>query len=396
MSHDALSNNILPKLKNFYDSVESHDNNSASDHILYPNHHLSYLSNPDKKSNKGWAFTNRLFKDYEVSFLIALVEASPFLDSKSAFRFVERLRSLYSPTGRILREEYDKGSTLDNSSAIDHIPMGVQLEKGSSTRGKRNIEDFTTTLQKLDEAITYGCTVSFNYQHYVPRLKGNPSAVLVNHKGKLGHLEGLTPYCLNLMSGHYYLLTDRKDSDGDKNAFSIYRVDLITNVELCNQASQEGSMKPRKLVKEFDENGNEVDPIQEFFKGAFEGFGGKREAIELHCTKYAFHYIAERFSEFPDFKVQLLESTQNASGHAPAHPKTDQASLTTNQDTLKNGIDRKYRKDPLVYKVTFQAQPRGIEIWAMRFLRDIKLVKPATSMSYIQELLKDNLYSDLE
>lgn len=339
-SPDALRKTILPRMEACLASMSEREQDAPTDFALHPPCRLVRLPSKTGKTER-YALTDRLFENFEIDFLVDLVNSAPFLAFGRSCSLANRIRSLQSRHAR--------------KSPVVHVePMKGKVP---------TFRDLHDRLETLYEAIEDRRTISFDYQHYIAKPAGSIESLTVTlekREGAEGRCENLSPYRLQFMDGQYYLLTNKGDRR-KRDAFRVFRVDLMENIEITN-----GRYWRMRADYQNDRNADPAAEAERYFRGAVQGFGGKTASIELLCSKRALHYVIERFYDFPRFAIRPITVTAGAASG----------------------------RSTLPYKVTFEAYPRGVELWVMRFLNDIKLVKPEASVERIVENMASSFYID--
>ena len=134
------------------------------------------------------------------------------------------------------------------------------------------------TIETLDEAITHGRQVSFNYNTYAvdkklhPKLneEGNPKKYVIN------------PYQIAATNGRYYLICNYDKCSNVSN----YRLDRITNITLLDTP-----IKPSGMVKGL-ENGFD---LPKHMAEHIYMFTGESATVTFHAKKYLVSEIIDWF-----------------------------------------------------------------------------------------------------
>ena len=160
------------------------------------------------------------------------------------------------------------------------------------------------------------------------------------------------------MNGHYFVLCSKPGARRRRDEFSTYRVDLMENLEVDD---------PQTSKEHYRTLRDEKSPDR-YMRGAIEGFCGKLETVKIRCNAHAFHYVAERYSDFPNFRVVRK--------------------LTGDPDDPSSQQSRK----KAWYEVEFDCATRGFEQWSMKFLEDIEILSPERSRQRVIAQLQRNAY----
>lgn len=307
---------------------------------------------PDKKGNihPGKALTwlsVRKFQDFEVDFLADSISSIPFVaegDLSDLYSRIQSLQSCHNRKDRILhrKDAANKGAA--------YVSDGMrQSEEAASP--KPGFDLFALNLELLKEAIDNKRTVSFDYLQYSIE-EDSKHGDMFQPKLKQGERNAgsrqndRSPYRLQYMNDHYFLLTSGSKKTEKEDAFHIFRVDLIDNLKVA-----EDGTKFIDLVND--------DAAEDYFRGAVDGFGGSSETIKLRCDGFAYRYVVERFSDFAGFKV-----------------------------TKPKNYPEKW------VCVQFEAFPKGVELWVQKFLKHIEFIEPEESRKNIIKKLKNNAYGE--
>ena len=284
----------------------------------------------DKGPNRHYWVEERLFEKAESDYLADTVDSMTFLGAGSSEKLIDKINSLQSCHQRTSKRLYP-------AESYSRVKPGYYTLHG--------------LIEQLEEAIESHRSISFDYMRYGTEPKRMGQGEFDEDEAKLdvqerqdgSRFEKRSPYRIQFMDGRYYLLINSNAKTVNKDRFKVFRVDLIKNLVI----EDKDAFIP--LVNE--------DAPADYFRGAINGYGGRRHNIKMRCSGKAIHYVIERFLEFESFRIY------------------------------------KRANDPDGwYEVQFKAHPAGIEYWVLRFIADIELLEPEKTRNRIKERIRSNAY----
>lgn len=189
--------------------------------------------------------------------------------------------------------------------------------------------DVIQTVGILDDAISQGRQVTFNYSYYGSDLRlhpqtdqnGAPKEYLIN------------PYQMAAYNGRYYLICNYDKYDDISN----YRIDRITNIKLLD--------KPVKPVRSIKEANNGFD-LSKYMEESLYMFSGDKKRISFRANRKIIPDILDWFGN----ETVILE----------------------------------YSESEVTAMV--KANPRSMKFWAMQYLPFVRIIRPE---SLAEEIIDD-------
>lgn len=283
-----------------------------------------------------------VFQDFEINYLSDVVSSAIFLRETKSNDLINRLQCFQSEYKREDRKLY-RGNFEETV--------------------KPTLQTVFFNLELLNDAITKKETVKFTYHKYVAKPQKSPGQNYKSYPCKAGfgdqpagvptEYKHLSPYRLQYMDSHYFVLTNNPLKEGSSTErciptageFLSFRLDLIG----LDSLKLEGSDLYVPLVNQ--------DAPKEYYRGAVNGFGGTSKLMVMRCDKFALHYIIGRYLDYKDFSISQIVG----------EPK-------------------------LEYEVKFMAYPRGIAYWASGFADHIEVLEPKEARDIVIGKLKRNVY----
>ncbi len=211
-----------------------------------------------KSKTTDYFVAGRLFELPELKLLVDAVQCSKFVTHKKSNELIKKIESL----------------------ASKHQAMSLHRQVYVLDRVKTINESIYYNVDSLHVAIAQNKQVTFKYFDYdimkekVYRKNGDKYAV--------------SPYGLSWDDENYYLVAFSQKY----NNFTHYRVDRMSNIELCET--------PRDALPQ-----NEHFNIAEYSKKVFNMFGGKEETVKLKCDNSLVNAMIDRFGK--DIMIAKLD-----------------------------------------------------------------------------------------
>ncbi|MBQ8740674.1 MAG: WYL domain-containing protein [Clostridia bacterium] len=185
------------------------------------------------------------------------------------------------------------------------------------------------TIEILDEAISKGKQVSFNYNHFETDKKMHPA---MNDDGSVKEYI-INPYQIAATNGRYYLICNYDKYDNVSN----YRLDRVTNIKLLDT-----SVKPQNKVKGLENGFNLPKHMAEHLYM----FSGDSIPVTFTAKKYLLNDLLDWFGK----DITFTDETE----------------------------------DDITVRVTVNEQ--AMRRWAMQYALHIKILSPA---SLAEQMKKD-------
>ena len=203
----------------------------------------------------------RDFTDGELRLLIDSLLFSKHIPYSQCKELIEKLEGLSN--------QYFKARVKHIRTMPDNAPQNRQL---------------FLNIETIDEAITSGKQVSFNYNEYGTDKKMHP------RKDKNGNVREyiINPYQIAATNGRYYLICNYDKYDNVAN----YRLDRITNIKLLDTP-----VKPIKQVKGLENGFNLPKHMAEHIYM----FGGESTPVTFVAKKYIINDIIDWFGKDVEF-----------------------------------------------------------------------------------------------
>ena len=191
------------------------------------------------------------------------------------------------------------------------------------------------TIEILDEAISKGKQVSFNYNHFETDKKMHPA---MNDDGSVKEYI-INPYQIAATNGRYYLICNYDKYDNVSN----YRLDRVTNIKLLDT-----SVKPQNKVKGLENGFNLPKHMAEHLYM----FSGDSIPVTFTAKKYLLNDLLDWFGK----DITFTDETE----------------------------------DDITVRVTVNEQ--AMRRWAMQYALHIKILSPAS----LAEQMKKDLTAELK
>ena len=203
---------------------------------------------------RGFFIASRTFQVPEVRLLIDAVESAGFITPKKSEELINKLKALLS-----------EGQAKDITSQVY-----------SDDVNKCDNEQIYIIIDQLDEAITSGRQVCFNYR--------TRNIDKENKKSYTSKTFVVSPYAMLWKNDHYYLVCNKSSHDNLMNL----RLDRIRKIEILNEPVRDISE-----VSEYFDIFNAAD----YSSKMFNMFSGKVESVTLLCELDLREQIVDRFGK---------------------------------------------------------------------------------------------------
>lgn len=204
------------------------------------------------RDKDGYFLASRDFELAELKLLVDSVQASRFITEKKSAVLISKLEKL----------------------ASRHEANELHRQVYVANRPKTANETVYYSVDTVYEAIRRGKEISFRYFEYKP------------DKSRLYRNDGepyrVSPYAMTVAENNYYLVAH----DPKREGLSHYRVDRMTDIEICNEDAI-------ALSEVMGENFN----IGEYYRKNFNMFAGEPAQVHLLCQNQLANAIIDRFGE---------------------------------------------------------------------------------------------------
>lgn len=203
-----------------------------------------------EKGGYKYHHPSRTFSTNELKFLIDAIGVSRFLTDKKATELIAKVKEL--------------GSANERQSLNRHAVVGQRIKSMSDIVLKN--------LDKINEAISDNCKISFQYMRWTPE----KTIELMND----GKDYVVSPFAVTLANDYYYLLA----YDGEREEIHHYRVDKMKKISFLDE-DREG----KELYKAFN--------ISDYSMKVFNMFHGKEETVSFEITRSLANVFIDRFGD---------------------------------------------------------------------------------------------------
>ncbi len=203
-----------------------------------------------KSKTTEYFVASRLFELPELKLLVDAVQCSKFVTHKKSNELIKKIESL----------------------ASKKQAQSLQRQVYVSNRVKTINESIYYNVDSLHTAIAKNKQVSFKYFDY------DINKEKIYRKG--GNRYTVSPYGLSWDDENYYLVTFSQKY----NDFTHYRIDRMTDIELC-----EIQREPLPTKEDFD--------IAEYSKKVFNMFGGEEVTLKLQLDNTLVNTVIDRYGK---------------------------------------------------------------------------------------------------
>ena len=202
------------------------------------------------------------------------------------------------------------------------------------------------------------------------------------------------PYALKYSEGYYYVIFNalnraKKKSLEDFDSmplnddFRIVRVDRLRDIRLSDEKETDGASesKSRHRPKFNGTKRPTKKQLDRFLEGSIYGMGHSRgpQEVALRAKGKGLEFALETFHEFEGFSV------------AKEHGDVVLDERDAKERELKGKSNARH-KDGDWYTLRFKAHPKGVALWATKYIDSIEVVEPAWARKIVVDAIRNNVY----
>lgn len=258
----------LRVLTEFFNPINYSEENREDFRIIFPG-----FSEDKEKVRLTNLYYNHEFSYEEICNLIEAIQFSKTLDTKRAKVLIEKVKNLINTQRRI------------NTDRISRVHEFSTIRK----------EELRENLEIIQKAIKnkYKIMFYFNgYDHNKELIKFKENKYLVS------------PYYIVAYNERYYLISNTEPY----NNISIYRVDLMTEVESLEENNEYDIKKRSARAKREIKGLPEIWELQDFMLKHMNMFYDDPIEVELKVKNNAYTYIHDHFGDGFKFKRKVDEN----------------------------------------------------------------------------------------
>ncbi len=333
-----------------------------------------------KEGNSHLYFVSkRPFSSDEVRLLLQMAQSAANAGEKSDLGFIARLGALGGPSVQV-----EEGAAKDNDAKMPSV-----------------FENINTLAEAIERNLPISCYVErWHVEQPAGDLVGKPGERGVSLKGGPGKTgrrhEGNDtlvyqwPFEIRYMDGYFYALFNARNHCNRKycedfeleprsSDFRVVRVDRLRDIAIEDEGyepERKTSGGNKKRLPRYGMSGKRPSKamINRFFDGAVSGMGHERgsQRVVMRAKGSGLASACEHYHGFDGFTVEKTETDLK-------------------RDAL-GGTDPNHNPDGTWYTVSFEAHPKGIANWAVKFIDSVELLEPQWARNRVLRAIKRNAY----